>query len=311
MQKKVLIVDDEPTVRKELAYILEDVHTVASVDVASDGKVALEKITSQDFNVLITDINMPNMTGFDLLKRLKLQKEECIPHYRIVITSKQEVTLLQRALEIGCFHYISEPRDTQVLEIFDRMDWQYPITFTPRVWAIMGPKCVGKSEALCFGLNYIPGFERVVKYSSRNRRQSDLITGDTRHLTEMPEDQRVEDNIHWNSHGNTNCVLVNDVQDVLDSGHDCGIAMAHYDGYESLMEYFPNAKVIVLDSEPQLIKKILYNRRDDRVPLEEILDVRNTFARHFAGSRWTNVDFFNIADKLSREVYRSRTGEYP
>jgi DNA-binding response OmpR family regulator len=69
---KVLIVDDEPSITKTMSehFNLSGINT----SVASNGKEALEMAKDSEFNVIITDFNMPSMNGFELIKKLTKDK---------------------------------------------------------------------------------------------------------------------------------------------------------------------------------------------------------------------------------------------
>jgi CheY-like chemotaxis protein len=69
MSKSILIVDDNPNMSSLLAEMLEifDYNSV----IAKDGEDALEKMIDNKFSLIITDMRMPNMTGLELLEKVK------------------------------------------------------------------------------------------------------------------------------------------------------------------------------------------------------------------------------------------------
>ena len=67
--KRILIVEDLPDNRMVLSYILADLG--ATIDEASDGKEALSKIEGDDYDLVLMDINMPVMSGFDVMQKIK------------------------------------------------------------------------------------------------------------------------------------------------------------------------------------------------------------------------------------------------
>ena len=69
MTKRVLIVDDNPNMSSLLAEILEVFDS--DTDLAGDGQEALSKLESGEFAMIITDMRMPNMTGLELLEKVK------------------------------------------------------------------------------------------------------------------------------------------------------------------------------------------------------------------------------------------------
>ena len=65
---RVLVVDDDPQDRQRLADIIADLGYFC--ETASDGEAALEKLTAAPFDVIISDLMMPRMDGFELLRTL-------------------------------------------------------------------------------------------------------------------------------------------------------------------------------------------------------------------------------------------------
>lgn len=81
MAKSILIVDDNPNMSSLLAEMLELFNYVS--ERAGDGSEALEKLESQKFSMVITDLRMPTMTGLELLERVK----EKFPKLPVVLIS--------------------------------------------------------------------------------------------------------------------------------------------------------------------------------------------------------------------------------
>lgn len=102
--KKILIVDDEESVRTILKQMLEQ--GGFSADAASDGKEALDKLGSSSFDMLISDINMPVMDGVELLKRSK----ELFPNMPVIfITAFGKDKIILEAMKTGLSDYIEKP----------------------------------------------------------------------------------------------------------------------------------------------------------------------------------------------------------
>lgn len=72
--KAILYVDDDPIVRKIIAVFLEE--TNHAVILASDGYDALRVLAARSIDLLITDIRMPGMTGFELARQAKLLRAD-------------------------------------------------------------------------------------------------------------------------------------------------------------------------------------------------------------------------------------------
>jgi CheY-like chemotaxis protein len=104
--KSILLVDDEPMTLRVIRQALEK--DGLQVDTAFDGKDALEKITASQPDILITDINMPRMTG----KELCLQIQESMPdrHFPIyVLTSLTAIEHRQWSKTISDLKFVEKP----------------------------------------------------------------------------------------------------------------------------------------------------------------------------------------------------------
>jgi ATP-dependent Lon protease len=101
---QVLVVDDEEIARSNLEYILrKEGHQVAT---AANGLEALEKVKSQEFDVILTDLKMEKMDGIQLLESVK----QLAPHTEIImVTGYATVSSAVDALKKGAAHYLSKP----------------------------------------------------------------------------------------------------------------------------------------------------------------------------------------------------------
>jgi two-component system, LytTR family, response regulator len=85
---RVLIVDDEPLAQTALADILSRTPQIKYFDTANDAVEALEKITVQDFDIIILDISMPEVSGFELLDQITA-KNRILPAIIFVTAHEQ------------------------------------------------------------------------------------------------------------------------------------------------------------------------------------------------------------------------------
>jgi two-component system chemotaxis response regulator CheY len=110
-----LIVEDSPTMRQLLVFALSRLRGVRVVE-ADDGLDALKKLQAQQFDIILTDINMPIMDGLKLVKRVRSdERYKEIPI--VIITTEGGEVDRQRALALGANAYITKPiRAPQVLE---------------------------------------------------------------------------------------------------------------------------------------------------------------------------------------------------
>jgi adenylate cyclase len=108
----VLVVDDDPVNRSMLSRSLEaDGHEVTTVE---SGAGALELAGSQDFDVVLLDVVMPGMDGYQVLERLKADPE--LRHLPVVmVTAVDDVASAVRCIELGADDYLPKPVDPVLL----------------------------------------------------------------------------------------------------------------------------------------------------------------------------------------------------
>jgi len=101
---KVLVVDDEQTVRDLLKRTLEEAGY--EVVTAGSGLEALEQVCEQEVGVVLLDIKMPGMTGMEVLGKLTADWPEiCV----IMVTAVADAQTAVKAMNLGAYDYISKP----------------------------------------------------------------------------------------------------------------------------------------------------------------------------------------------------------
>ena len=104
MQDKVLVVDDEKSILDVLVYALKREGYL--VDTAYDGKEALHKVNSFNPNILILDLMLPEISGYEVCKKLE-EKNIGI----IMLTAKSDIVDKLLGLELGADDYLTKPFD--------------------------------------------------------------------------------------------------------------------------------------------------------------------------------------------------------
>ena len=113
MQKKrILLADDSRIALNLQAYILESAG-FACVK-AENGFVALEQLLRGCFDLVITDINMPRMDGYELTRKIR-QTEGCADTPIIIISTLQAWPDRQKGMEAGANVYVVKPAQPEVL----------------------------------------------------------------------------------------------------------------------------------------------------------------------------------------------------
>lgn len=106
MSKTLLIVDDSLSMRQTLAIALRGAGY--EVQEAVDGKDALSKLDGRKFNLIISDVNMPNMDGISFVKAAK-----ALPNYKftpiIMLTTESDASKVQAGKEAGVKAWMVKP----------------------------------------------------------------------------------------------------------------------------------------------------------------------------------------------------------
>ena len=105
MAKKILIVDDSALVRKQLTEIISTLDY--EIDIAKNGKEAVDKATKTQYDVITMDINMPVMDGIEAVKQIMNKQPSAILMVSSLTTENATVTM--DALDLGAIDYISKP----------------------------------------------------------------------------------------------------------------------------------------------------------------------------------------------------------
>ena len=118
LNMKILVVDDFSTMRRIIKNILRELG-YHNVEEAEDGAVALDKLRGGGFDFVVTDWNMPNMPGIDLLKAIRA--DESLMHIPVLmVTAESQKENVVQAVEAGVNNYIVKPFTATALK--ERID---------------------------------------------------------------------------------------------------------------------------------------------------------------------------------------------
>jgi DNA-binding NtrC family response regulator len=107
---EILVVDDDDIIRETLCELLSENHVCHAVDTAEE---ALSKLEAQAFDVVVTDISMPGLSGLDLLNRV-VQLYPGTPV--IIISGLSDEEQAQSLIGRGAFDYLLKPFRLEVVE---------------------------------------------------------------------------------------------------------------------------------------------------------------------------------------------------
>ncbi|MCP4672491.1 MAG: response regulator [Desulfobacula sp.] len=107
LSMKVLIVDDFATMRRILKNILKQIG-FTNITEADDGTTALEELQKAEFDLVISDWNMPKMTGIELLKKIRASNDfKDIPV--LMVTAEAQKQNVIEAVKAGVSNYVVKP----------------------------------------------------------------------------------------------------------------------------------------------------------------------------------------------------------
>lgn len=122
---RFLVVDDFSTMRRIVRNLLKELG-FTNVDEAEDGVIALQKLKASEFDFVVTDWNMPNMTGIELLRAIRADAAlKALPVLMITAEAKKENII--EAAQAGASGYIVKPFTAGTLseklnKIFEKMN---------------------------------------------------------------------------------------------------------------------------------------------------------------------------------------------
>jgi len=111
---KFLVVDDFSTMRRIVRGLLKELGFL-NVDEAEDGVVALAKLKSEAFDFVVSDWNMPNMTGIDLLRAIRA--DAALAHLPVLmVTAEAKKENIIEAAKAGASGYVVKPFTAATLD---------------------------------------------------------------------------------------------------------------------------------------------------------------------------------------------------
>jgi DNA-binding NtrC family response regulator len=167
---RILIIEDEASIRRVLTKILSEENDTYQVEDAEDGLIGFEKIKNNDFDLVLCDIKMPKMDGVEVLQAVKKIKPE-IPI--VMISGHGDMETAIQTMRLGAFDYISKPPDLNRLlnTVRNALDKKQLVVENKILKKIVSKnyEMIGESEAI----NHIKLMvEKVAKTEARV-----LITG--------------------------------------------------------------------------------------------------------------------------------------
>ena len=148
-QKRILVVDDEPNIRRILQAAFDKAGMITSA--AEDGHSALAQMAHTEFDCVLTDVTMPGISGYELLREIKARNAD-LPV--VIMTAYGTIPQAVQAIRDGAFEYVTKPFDLDNLKkiVSSAMD-PCPAQSAPRGTkkggkSGGGPAFIGESEPM-------------------------------------------------------------------------------------------------------------------------------------------------------------------
>jgi two-component system chemotaxis response regulator CheY len=113
--KRILIVEDSPTMRSYLASALEDLGEATKVDEAESGFEALRMLPRNPYDLIVTDINMPDINGLELVSFVK-RNESYRPIPLIIVSTEGSERDREKGLGLGANAYLVKPFEPEEIQ---------------------------------------------------------------------------------------------------------------------------------------------------------------------------------------------------
>ncbi|HTQ08824.1 MAG TPA: sigma-54 dependent transcriptional regulator, partial [Fimbriimonadaceae bacterium] len=170
-KKRVLIVDDEPNIRRILQVAFEKAGYFPFV--AEDAYRAMEIVQAESIDCVVTDVTMPGKTGYELLHDLKSYREE-LPV--VVMTAFGTIPQAIQAIRDGAFEYVTKPFDLESLKKVVESSLEWPGETPAR-----GRRNPGKGKGTGSFLAESPAMQEVLATVQQvaDSRATVLVTGES------------------------------------------------------------------------------------------------------------------------------------
>jgi len=154
--KTILIVDDEDKARLYLAQILQELHPDYEIKFAASPAEALFIFNCSDIDLIFLDVEMPGMTGLDLLSKMR-EKQSDVPV--IFVSAFKRAEFIQQALRLDAVDYIDKPVDPGELETAIQKSFKshfaFPVSRSETssklvLFTELGDMIFNPDEILCF-----------------------------------------------------------------------------------------------------------------------------------------------------------------
>ena len=137
-QLRILVTDDDPILREFAGVYLST--DAATIETADCGERALERLSAEPFDILLVDIDMPGISGYDVIAAVRTDP---VLHRLpiVVVTSNEDVVSIDRAYEAGATSFVTKPVNWRLLS--------YQLRYVVRAHSLASQDAPCECEARC------------------------------------------------------------------------------------------------------------------------------------------------------------------
>ncbi|MDC0254010.1 response regulator [Bacteriovoracales bacterium] len=110
---RAIIIDDEESVCETLELFLSNMGFFEEIVISMDGNEALKKLTNQNYSIVLLDLNMPGINGFEVIDKLKAEHkaDDTFIQRVIIVSGGLGIDNIEKAKSLGVKHFLAKPFD--------------------------------------------------------------------------------------------------------------------------------------------------------------------------------------------------------
>ena len=110
---RAIIIDDEESVCETLELFLSNMGFFEEIVISMDGNEALKKLTNQNYSIVLLDLNMPGINGFEVIDKLKEEHkaDDTFIQRVIIVSGGLGIDNIEKAKSLGVKHFLAKPFD--------------------------------------------------------------------------------------------------------------------------------------------------------------------------------------------------------
>jgi CheY-like chemotaxis protein len=110
---RAIIIDDEESICETLELFLSNMGFFEEIVISMDGNEALKKLTNQNYSIVLLDLNMPGIDGFQVINKLKEEHkgDETFIQRVIIVSGGLGIDNIEKAKALGVKHFLAKPFD--------------------------------------------------------------------------------------------------------------------------------------------------------------------------------------------------------